>query len=242
MLDFHIHDYPVVGSTNDTAKELLRQGALEGTVVWAKRQTAGRGRRGRPWISEPGNLYCSLILRPKCSLMQASQLSFVIAVAVGQTMLQHLSTPDILSYKWPNDILLNHEKVSGILIETESTKSDQVEACIIGIGINLNSVPDHPSYSVTALNLHTVNKVILDNLLATLLENIKLYYQDWMLNGFSSIREKWLQRAYKLGQPITISIAKEKLSGRFIGLSQEGALMFEKLNGTISQIMSAEVS
>jgi BirA family biotin operon repressor/biotin-[acetyl-CoA-carboxylase] ligase len=241
LLHFTLYDYPVVGSTNDEAKVLLAQGATEGTVVRAQRQTAGRGRRGRRWISESGNLYCSIILTPDCSLSQASQLSFVIAVAVGQTILPFLTSPHLLSYKWPNDLLLQKEKVAGILIETESQGGQTAKACVVGIGLNLNSIPDHPAYPVTALKNHAKLNLISDVLFSGLLEQVKSVYQIWQHEGFNPIREAWMERAYGLGQEMTITVGTKEISGQFTGLSPDGALLLKEKNGFVHKFMSAEI-
>ncbi len=241
MLHFTLYDYPVVGSTNDEAKALLTTGAEEGTVVRAERQTAGRGRRGRQWISEAGNLYCSIILRPKCPLSQVSQLSFVMALAVGNTILPALIRPEILSYKWPNDLLLQKEKVAGILIETESQRGQLAEACVVGIGLNINVVPNHPIYPVTALKNHSQSKLSRDALFSELLEQIKNQYQVWQKEGFGPIRNAWMARAYNLGHKMAIAVGNNQASGQFVGLSPEGALLLKEESGFVHKLMSAEV-
>lgn len=241
MLHFTLYDYAVLGSTNDEAKALFDSGAREGTVVRAARQTAGRGRRGRHWISEVGNLYCSVILCPACPLSQISQLSFVMALAVGNTIIPFLIKPEILSYKWPNDVLLQKEKVAGILIETESHGGQQAEACIIGIGLNLDSAPNHPAYPVTALKNHSKLALSRETLFSELLAQIKNQYQLWQQEGFSPIREAWMERAYGLGQEMVLTGGTKKIGGQFIGLSPKGALLLKEENGCTHQFMSAEV-
>ncbi len=241
MIHFTLHDYPVVGSTNDEAKALLIKGAKEGTVVRAERQTAGRGRRGRQWISGVGNLYCSLILCPKCPLNQASQLSFVVAVAVGNTIVPYLIDPALLSYKWPNDLLLQKEKVGGILIETESEGGQLAEACVVGIGLNLEVVPEHAAYSVTALASHSNFPLDRDGLFSELLAQVGKQYRVWQTEGFTPIREAWLERAHGLDQEMTITVGKKEIRGRFRGLSPAGALLLKEESGFVHQFMSAEV-
>lgn len=241
LLEFTIYDYPVVGSTNDEAKTLLIGGAAEGTVVRAARQTAGRGRRGRQWISEVGNLYFSIILCPQCPLSQASQLSFVMTLAVGNTIISFLTKPELLSYKWPNDLLLQKEKVAGILIETESQGGQLVEGCVVGIGLNLNSVPDHPAYPVTALNNHSAVTLDRDIVFSDLLAQIKIQYQIWQKEGFAPIREAWIERAHGLGQEMVITVGRDEVHGQFQGLSQEGALLLKKETGVVHTLMSAEI-
>jgi len=241
LLHFTLYDYAVLGSTNDEAKALFGNGAREGAVVRAACQTAGRGRRGRHWVSEVGNLYCSVILCPKCPLSQISQLSFVMALAVGNTVMPFLAKSEILSYKWPNDVLLQKEKVAGILIETESHGGQQVEACIIGIGLNLDSAPNHPAYPVTALKNHSKLALSRETLFSELLAQIKSQYQVWQQEGFSPIREAWMERAHGLGQEMVIRVGAKEVCGQFIGLSPKGALLLKEENGCTHQFMSVEV-
>lgn len=241
MIHFTLYDYPVVGSTNDEAKTLLTKGFGEGTVVRAERQTAGRGRRGRQWISEVGNLYVSLILCPKCSLSEVSQLSFVIALAVGNTLLPYLTDIEFLSYKWPNDLLLQKKKVAGILIETESQGAQLAEACVVGIGLNLDIVPEHSAYPVTALKNHSELPLDRDVVFSELLTQIANQYWIWQKEGFNPIREAWLERAHGLGHELLITVGKSKVHGQFMGLSPEGALLLKEANGFVHKLMSAEV-
>jgi BirA family biotin operon repressor/biotin-[acetyl-CoA-carboxylase] ligase len=240
-LRFVIHEYEEIGSTIDEIKSLLEQGAGEGTVVRADRQTAGRGRRGRRWISETGNLYCSLILAPECPLIQATQLSFVMAIAVGEAIIPYLKAPEVLSYKWPNDLLLNRKKVAGILIETESDGGDLAHTCVASVGVNLQSVPHNPDYPVTALSQHSDRDVSCGVLLPVLLEHINIYYQLWREQGFDSIRQKWLERGHAFNQEMAIMVGNTKHNGKYKGLSAEGALLIEGEDGLMHELTSAEV-
>src|SRR5947209_1250435 len=109
---FRLHRYETLGSTNDEARRLARDGAPEGTLVWSLAQSAGKGRRGRPWMSPPGNLYLSLVQRPAGPPAQAAQLGFVAAIALGDA-LDRLAGPVLaLRYKWPNDLLIDGGKVA----------------------------------------------------------------------------------------------------------------------------------
>lgn len=231
----------LLGVQTTKQKSFLAQGAGEGTVVRAESQTAGRGRRGRRWISEPGNLFCSVILCPKCPLTTASQLSFVIALAVGRTILPYLTNPEILSYKWPNDLLLQEEKVAGILIETESAGGQLAEACVIGIGVNLTAIPEHSAYPVTALKYHTTTNLNRDILFSQLLDQIKNVYQIWQDEGFTPIREAWMERAHRLWENLTVNFGENDHLGQFIGLSEEGAFLLKEENGTVHRLVSIEI-
>ena len=224
-----LHQYAVIDSTNDEAKRLLEQGAKEGTVVQAGRQTAGRGRQGRLWVSEPGNLYFSLILHPCCNFQQISQLSYVIALASGKCLASFLEDPDILTYKWPNDLLLAGQKVGGILIETVSHTLGAVDACIAGVGINIASGPFQKNggtgYPVTTLHAHSKVTLTPDSLCLFLFENIDFYYRIWQTRGFEPLRQEWLARAHGLGKDITVKAGTEMQKGKFLGIDPKGALM-----------------
>ncbi|MBI3113001.1 MAG: biotin--[acetyl-CoA-carboxylase] ligase, partial [Rhodospirillales bacterium] len=143
-----------VDSTNAEARRLAILGeekSPDGTLIWAKEQTAGRGRRGRKWQSPKGNLYCSLILRPEVPAEQAAQLSFVGALAACDA-LNAISPPGhIVQIKWPNDILLNDEKVGGLLLEAETGGGKTPEWVIMGLGINVAQHPSRVEFPATSL-------------------------------------------------------------------------------------------
>lgn len=242
MLEFTLHDYEVIGSTNDEALLLYENGALEGTVVRAFHQMAGRGRRGRAWVSLPGNLYFSIILKPNCTLMKASQLSFVLAVALGEAIVPLLQSSHLLVYKWPNDLLLDNKKVAGILIQTESNSDTNLEVCIAGVGINIQSVPNNLPYQVTSLSLYSKEDLNLDRLLSVLLRSIDVYYTMWQQQGFEPIRHLWLQRAHSLKQELTIKIKEASIKGIFMGINSMGALLIQQADGSVREFASIEES
>ena len=129
-----------VGSTNDEAARLADAGAPEGTVVWAREQTGGRGRRGRAWASPVGNLYTSTILRPDCPAARAAELGFVSALAVADIV----PPGRAVRVKWPNDVLVDGGKIAGILLESAIAQTGAVQHVIAGIGINVGFAPQLP--------------------------------------------------------------------------------------------------
>ncbi|MCE3230152.1 MAG: biotin--[acetyl-CoA-carboxylase] ligase [Alphaproteobacteria bacterium] len=179
---------------------------------------------------------------PHCPLAQASQLSFVMAIAVGETILPFLASPELLSYKWPNDLLIQKEKIAGILIETESQGGLLMEACVVGIGLNVNSAPDNLAYPVTALRCHTKVNLNQDVVFSALLAQIRHYYQVWQQEGFVPIREAWKQRACRLGQSMAIRAGNKDMRGQFIDISPEGALLLKEDDGRVHTFMSAEIA
>jgi len=131
---FRLHALDTVDSTNDEARRLAAGGAPHGTVVWARRQTVGRGRRGRPWVSEPGNLHCSILLRPACPATIAAQVGFVAANAVALAVAGLLPDGPPVTCKWPNDILVGGRKVAGILLESDVGRNGLLDTLVVGVG------------------------------------------------------------------------------------------------------------
>jgi BirA family biotin operon repressor/biotin-[acetyl-CoA-carboxylase] ligase len=214
-----------VGSTNDEAKTLARDGAPAGTIVWADGQTAGRGRRGRNWVSAPGNLYLSLIQRPSGTPTRAAQLGFVAAIAVSDAL------PASSRLKWPNDVLLNGRKVCGILLESETGPSGSLDFVVIGIGINIRSAPASAEYPATCLAEAGITNVTPADLLETWVAGFDTWSRRWLGDGFAPIRSAWLARASGLGDTIRVRLDRDTLEGRFLDLDEDGALVLETRAG-----------
>jgi len=212
-----------VDGTNAAARRRAEAGAPDRPLVWAREQLAGRGRRGRRWASPPGNLYCTLLLRPRRPVRRWGQLCFVAAVALRQAIAA-FAPALILQLKWPNDLLLGGRKLSGTLLEASG--SDWV---LIGTGVNLASHPD--GLGATSLAAHGVElgpEALLEAYMAALLPWIDRWQQD----GFAPVRQAWLRHAIGLGQPVTVRLADRELDGRFAALDPAGALILERPQGT----------
>ncbi len=226
---YHLHSHYQLGSTNDEARELAEHNAPEGTVVWALEQDAGRGRRGREWVSPPGNLYTSLLLRPHCSPAAAAQLSFVTALALHATVAQAIGTPDRVRLKWPNDVLIAGRKVAGILLESHAG-GGVLDWVIVGTGLNVISFPPEAERPATSLAAEGepagVNHVLEDYA-----GHFLGWYRRWLDNGFAEIRAEWLKLAYGLGGPIEVRLAHEQFNGVFQGLDPTGALIVDTQSG-----------
>lgn len=220
-------NYDAIGSTNDEASRLAREGAPEGTVVCAREQTAGRGRRGRSWASPPGNLYLSLIVRPACAAGKAAQLGFVAALAVGDALNAKLPALVGLSYKWPNDVLLHGRKLAGILLESEGTARQEAAFVIVGIGINLVSSPRGVQFPVTSVIEEGLDPPQPSALLEELTEHFRTWLQRWRIAGFAPVRRAWRARAMSIGDLIRVRLDTATLHGRFLGIDDEGALLLQ---------------
>ena len=219
--------YDSIGSTNEEAKQLARDGAAEGTLVWALEQTAGRGRRGRVWVSPLGNFYASLILRPECPASRAAQLGFVAVLAIGGALCA-ICPGAGLSYKWPNDVLINGRKVAGILLESEMIGHDRPSFVIVGVGVNLAAAPQDTEFPATSLLQEGRGTVLPKVMLEGFVEHFDLWETCWRMQGFAPVRDAWLAAAaISRGEPIRVRLEAASVHGRFLDIDAEGALLLE---------------
>jgi BirA family biotin operon repressor/biotin-[acetyl-CoA-carboxylase] ligase len=239
--DFQHEALAEVGSTNTECLERARKGALSGLWITAGRQTGGRGRRGRAWFSEPGNLYASLLLIDPAPMDRLGSLPLAVAVAVQDAVsrIMPLDAPEVL-IKWPNDILVNRRKVCGILIEGE-TLPDGRHGLVIGIGINVSVAPDAGLYPVTTLRDFGVSASP-DELFAHLFQSMAETLALWDSgHGISAIMERWKQVAGGIGENITVNLPDRSISGRFAGIDDTGLLKLETDDGGTRLIAAGDV-
>lgn len=227
---YRLVELECIDSTNAEAKRLAEQGAPDCTVVWAKRQTAGRGRRGREWVSDPDNLYFSILLRMPYPMEAMTQLSFVAANAVADAVQVAVPRGTFVHVKWPNDVLVEGKKVSGILLEGDPNfKTGAFNWLVLGIGVNMASHPvvEGGGYPATSLAEQGVTGVGLDpaRMLDTLAKRFLAGLATWRNLGFGPIRRHWLARARGIGGPVTVRLPNEMLEGVFAALDENGALV-----------------
>jgi BirA family biotin operon repressor/biotin-[acetyl-CoA-carboxylase] ligase len=212
-----------VGSTNDEAARLAEAGAREGTVVWAREQTGGRGRRGRTWASPVGNLYSSTILRPDCPAARAAELGFVAALAVSDMV----PASRQVRVKWPNDVMVDGGKVAGILPESSIGADGKAEHVVLGIGVNVSFAPELPEMRYRGACLGGTVEAALERLTAALTRRLA----QWRRDGFAAVRAEWLAKAGPLGLEVDVKLGEELVRGRFAGMDGEGALLLDTAAG-----------
>jgi BirA family biotin operon repressor/biotin-[acetyl-CoA-carboxylase] ligase len=212
-----------VGSTNDEAAHLAEAGAPEGTVVWAREQTGGRGRRGRLWASPIGNLYSSTILRPDCPAARAAELGFVAALAVADIV----PAGRDVRVKWPNDVMVDGGKVAGILPESSIGRGGNAEHVVMGIGVNVGFAPNLPEMRYPGANLGGTVEAALERLTAALARRVA----EWRHGGFETVRTQWLAKAGPFGLEVDVKLGDEVVRGRFAGMDREGALLLDTAAG-----------
>ncbi len=222
------HVIDEVDSTNSEAARLAPR-LTQPTWILARRQTAARGRRGRPWVFPEGNFAATLVMRPAGDPAAAALRSFVAALALAEALDTVAGPGAVIALKWPNDVLLNGGKVAGILLESAG-QGHAVSHLAIGIGINLVAAPPAEAVEPGALppvslmgetGLRIAPEAFLD-FLAPAFARREAQLSTY---GFGPIRTAWLARAAKLGQTITARTVNETIEGVFDTLAEDGALV-----------------
>lgn len=228
--------YHEIGSTNAEALSRLRRGERGPLWIVAEKQTAGRGRHRRPWISEPGNLYATLLITAPAPAARAPELAFVAGIAGHDTIVDVApALQPRLRLKWPNDLLCDGAKLGGILIEGEGT------TIAIGIGINCCHHPTETAYPATDLAA-CGEQVCPDDLMPVLSRTMLERLNQWQGGaGFSAIRREWLARAQGEGSPIRVRIGEREIGGRFDGIDERGRLRLRSADGGLQMISTGEV-
>lgn len=220
------------GSTNADVLALARAGAAEGLWLRADRQVAGRGRQGREWASPPGNLYATTLVRLRPADPPAATLALVAGVAVQEAVGAYCPAATI---KWPNDVLLDGAKLSGILLEREG------DAVVVGQGVNLASHPELPDRPTTSLAAHGVS-VSPDEFVQTLADAFARWLGRWRGEGVAAVAARWIERAHARGTALSVRLPDGgTLDGLFDGLSPDGALNLRLADGGRRVIHAADV-
>jgi BirA family biotin operon repressor/biotin-[acetyl-CoA-carboxylase] ligase len=229
------------GSTNNEARLRAARGERGPLWITAEAQTQGRGRMDRAWVSPPGNLYASLLLREPSGFERAPELAFVAALALRDAILTEAPalTPQ-LAFKWPNDVLLAGKKCAGILIEGESGPEQSV-IVVIGIGVNCASHPSGAAFPATDLAAHraaVTPQRLFGRLSAAMCRRLARWDRG---NGIARVLEDWLAAAGGIGEAITVRNGSGEKCGRFVGLDRSGRLILELAGGVIEKISAGDV-
>ncbi|MFC2948331.1 biotin--[acetyl-CoA-carboxylase] ligase [Virgibacillus sediminis] len=230
-------------STQFVAHQAAREMAAHGTVVIADEQTQGRGRMNRSWYSaKEKGVWMSIILRPGIQPYLAPQLTLMSAVALADALRRHTGTKPLI--KWPNDILLSGKKTAGILTEMQA-EQDQIQYVVIGIGLNVNhqetDLAEDLQGRATSLYLETGKTWQIKELVQDILQSFEKTYEQYIDNGFPAIKDRWEKYGFKIGEKITAKTLKDSWKAKFLGISEDGALILQTENGETKQLYSAEI-
>ncbi|MEM7619458.1 MAG: biotin--[acetyl-CoA-carboxylase] ligase [Pseudomonadota bacterium] len=249
--DYRLSLYRELDSTNAQALRFAEQGDPGKQWIMAETQINGRGRLGRKWQSQAGNLCASLLIKVDCSLQTASQLSLLAGLAafdaLQQAVEEHKNSYTLskaLCLKWPNDILLNYAKIGGILLESRAAQASQTadqHYVILGIGLNLAWHPELEARKTCALSDYDIH-ISPDKVLQTLAKSTQYWLEIWdMGHGFAKIRAEWLKRAQDIGTSIQVHIGNEIVYATFSGLAEDGGLMLTKQDGETVHIQTGDI-
>ncbi len=241
--------YDRLDSTNSRVKELAERGEPEGTLVVAEEQTAGKGRRGRDWSSEPGvGIWMSLLLRPEMRPQEISCLTLVTALAVAEGIRWACGVSTQI--KWPNDVILHGKKLCGILTEMSSER-DYIHYVVVGIGINANTsvFPEDIGKKATSVRLETGEKVDRPAVIAAVWEAFTCYYRKYLRTGdMTLLQEEYNRQLINLNRQVRVYYGmienadrEQTETGIARGIDREGALLVETEQG-IRAVVSGEVS
>jgi BirA family biotin operon repressor/biotin-[acetyl-CoA-carboxylase] ligase len=241
-----------ITSTNDFLKRLARRGAEAGTLVLADRQTAGRGRLGRPWQSPPGvGLWLSFILRPELSLAIVGALPLAISVVMAETL--SAICGERFAVKWPNDILANNRKVCGILCETQISPatdfaggSNQLDYVVAGIGVNVNQRSRDFSSDwrrrATSLAMIAGHPLDRQNVLVTIVQHLDKAVFVNLPQAMPVLLSRWRALCLELGKPIILRQSQTTIAGIFDDIGEGGELILRLADGQRKAYSAGEVS
>lgn len=232
-----------IGSTNQEAKKLALEGMEEGTVIIADEQIAGKGRRGRNWVSPPGTgIWMSMILRPDTQPENASMITLVAGLAVCKAIHQITSMKALI--KWPNDIVINGKKICGILTEMNS-EIDFINFVVVGIGINVNisEFPPELDNIATSLMLEGNEKYKRKTLVKKILEEFEECYNKYLqTEDLQGIVDDYNSYCVNIGKEVKVISKSEEITGKVKCVTQKGELIIIGSNGDDILITSGEVS
>ncbi len=228
----------IIDSTNAEALRRARAGERGPLWIVATQQTAGRGRRGRSWVSPPGNLHATLLLTDPAPAAAAPQLGFVAGLALHDAAVA--ASPALaprVALKWPNDLLCGTRKIAGILIEGEGSPV----TVAVGIGVNCRHHPSAVEHEATDFAEHGA-AVAAPALLGALREAMATRLRQWDRGaGFAAIRTGWLARAGGVGRAIRVRLAEREACGHFEAIDEAGRLVLRAADGSLDAIAAGEV-
>ncbi len=220
-------------SAMDIAKEMLKEGAAEGTTIFVEEQTRGRGRSGREWYCKDGKgLLLTVVLKPVIQPKKSYLLMVFTAVAIVKTIRDMFKLP--VEIDWPNDLVINNKKLGGIIVETQNN-TGQSKDYIVGIGINVNlkkhELPGHIDQPITSLAIEKETFVDRANFARALLQNLDSWYLILKDERHEHIVEKWQEFCVNIGRMVNVRNAKKEFTGIFLGISNNGELILQLDNG-----------
>ena len=236
MLNINLNILDVCTSTNDIAFNAALNGKVEGTSYLAHTQTEGRGRNQNKWTSSKGNLFLSTIIKPKSDKSLWHQLSVIVGFSIVQVLVDLGVNSNLIDLKWPNDVLVDNKKISGVLLES----SDNF--VIVGIGLNIIKNPIiETKWDTTKLNDHLKGAINIKNIALKILNKVFYNYYSWEKFGFVFFKEDINKKMFNINKNIIINVNSKSniLNGVFLGIGDSGGIKV-KTNSKITEYLSVE--
>jgi BirA family biotin operon repressor/biotin-[acetyl-CoA-carboxylase] ligase len=233
-LERKIHHFAEVGSTMDSARELAKSGAEEGTIVIAETQSHGRGRLSREWLSPQGGIHLTIVLRPQITPAYAPRINLMASVAVAKTITRLFGLKAEL--KWPNDVLIEGKKVCGILAEMDA-EMDKVNYINLGIGLNANNLISAEEKNATSLREQLGGEISRKEFCRSLLQEINA--QQALLNE-ADLLEEWKKFSATLNREVRITTPGEEIEGKAIDIDSYGALIVKTHDGSPRNVFAGD--
>ncbi len=238
----NMYIFKEVMSTNTIAKFLSSNGAENGTVIISEKQSNAKGRLGKAWESPLGGIWLSIIVNPQVDHSKIPMLTLTTGVAVAKTF-ERIGVKNA-EIKWPNDLMINDKKVCGILIEAIA-KFNTIEQVIIGVGIDANldvtALPEELQSGTTSLDGELGEKVDENEIIRIFLEEFEKVGITFNEGGYEDILKEWRKRSYSIGKIVEVKQPfSESFDAYITGISRDGALVVEKIDGTLEKVISGE--
>jgi len=232
-----------VDSTNAEARRRAEAGQTGPLWIVARRQAEGRGRRGREWVSETGNLYATLLTSTRKAPAEAAQITFVAALAVADLLCTFVPAP-LVTIKWPNDVMIEADKAAGILVESGANEAGGLWLAI-GIGVNLAHAPSGTERPATSVGGHLKGDVgatpSVEQAAEILAYHFAVWTDRWQTLGFAPVLDAWVDRNRGLDQPCIARLGHETVSGIADGVAPDGALRLKLPDGSVRLISAGDV-
>lgn len=243
LKNYNLLIFDQLDSTNNEAMRLAKTKIVGDFVIVASKQTAGKGQKGRKWESIPGNLHASLLLQSELDMNRLKELSFLTAVVLHKTIshfVKKLNAPKIdIKLKWPNDVLVDGKKLAGILLE--STRINDINYIIIGVGVNTHFLPKIKNIPVTSmLNEGLIIRDPMDFLNQFIIDFYSRFEKWKSENSFVNIKKEWQKNAYRLNEMVTLDDDVQKISGTFTGINDEGAICIMAPDGQVKSFSAGD--
>lgn len=226
-----VHYYDSLPSTMDKARELAREGTPDQSIVIAQSQKKGRGRMQRKWFSKKGGLYFTLILRPQIPAVSGFLVNFITSSVLAETIREETGLEAMV--KWPNDILINGRKLSGMLSEMEA-EEEMVTFVNIGIGLNVNNDPAKDEPTATSIAKELGHPIHRRTLLINFLDRLAIKLTN---SNLENAVHDWKQYTMTIGRQVKIVTTKGTTEGKAIDVDESGALILERQDGTVEKVI-----